>query len=59
MYLKMEGAKSALLLSIEGASRMNTDEIILQFFISRRPESTFLGQLGRILDKNCIIFTNI
>ena len=55
----MEGAKSVLLMSIEGASRVNTDERILQFLISKRPESAFLGQLGRILDKSCIIFKNI
>ena len=59
VYLKMEGAKSVLLMSIEGASRVNTDKRILQFLISKRPESALLGQLGRILDKSCIIFKNI
>ena len=53
MYLKV-GGKNALLLSTEGAPRVSTDARILQFIISRRPESTFSGHFGKILDRNCI-----
>ena len=38
---KSKGAKSALLLSTEGVPRLSPDARILQFDISRSPESTF------------------